>query len=206
LPHRLSQSPIIPVVAINNPDHGVPLAKTLKRGGIEAIEVTLRTPQAIDAIKAIKNTCPDIFLGVGTVLTPDDVRAAVDAGADFLVSPGVSPKLEAALLESGLLALPGVATPSEALARFDAGFEILKLFPAEAVGGVPILKSMYGPMPKLQFMPTGGVRPSNMNSYYDLPNVISVGGTWIATESAIDNQNWALIEDNCKSALAQITQ
>ena len=197
----LAQSPVIPVVAIDDADKAVDLAEALLRGGIQAIEVTLRTDDAVKAIRNIKRSCPDMIMGVGTVLTPDDVLKSVDAGADFLVSPGVSPKLEDALLRSGLLSLPGVATPSEALTRYEAGFEIVKLFPAEAVGGQNLLKSMYAPMPMLRFMPTGGVRPANMRDYYSLPNVVSVGGTWIATRDEINQSDWTDIEDRARAAM-----
>ena len=198
---QLDQSPVIPVVAISDADHAVPLAESLLRGGIGAIEVTLRTDAAFEAIKAIKSACPEMLMGVGTVITPDDVTKCCDIGADFLVSPAVSPRLEKALLDCGVLSLPGVATPSEALSRYDAGFEIVKLFPAQAVGGVPLLKSIYSPMPFLKFMPTGGVRPENMMEFYNLPNVVSVGGTWIAPTALIDNQDWGQIEANSKAAL-----
>ena len=204
MPSILSNYPVIPVVAIDDPAGAVDLARALQRGGIHAIEVTLRTERAIEAVANIKKTCPDMCMGVGTVLTPDDVKSAVDAGADFLVSPGVSPKLEAALLASGILALPGTASPTEALSRYEAGFEMVKLFPAEAVGGAALLKAMYSPMPKVQFMPTGGVRISNMMDYYSLPNVFAVGGTWIAKQSDINNGHWDVIEANARQAMAVI--
>ena len=197
----LATSPIIPVVAIDNADDAVPLCKALQAGGVNAIEVTLRTEAALPAIKAIKANCPDMILGVGTILTGDDVLKSEDAGADFLVSPGVSPKLLPALQKTDLLVLPGTASPSEALACYDAGFEKVKLFPAEAVGGAALIKSIYAPMPKIQFMPTGGVNLGNMMSYYSLPNVYSVGGTWLARSTDINAGNWEAITANCKEAL-----
>jgi len=198
----LSGSPVIPVVAIKSAKHGVKLAETLLDNGVNAIEITLRTEAALDAIKTIKKACPNMIMGVGTVLTPQDVTDSVNIGADFLVSPGMSPKLEDAMLKSGLLSLPGIATPSEALTRYEAGFEMVKLFPAAVVGGVPMLKGMYAPMPHLRFMPTGGVRLSNMMDYLELPNVVSVGGTWIAPQADIENENWDKIAQNCQDALA----
>lgn len=197
----LATSPIIPVVAIDNADDAVPLCEALQKGGVNAIEVTLRTEAALQAIRNIKANCPDMILGVGTILTGDDVLKSEDAGADFLVSPGVSPQLLPALQKTDLLVLPGTASPSEALTCYDAGFKKVKLFPAEAVGGAALIKSIYGPMPKIQFMPTGGVNLGNMMSYYSLPNVYSVGGTWLARSSDINAGNWETITANCKEAL-----
>ncbi len=197
----LKTSPVIPVVAIENPDNAVELCLALNRGGINAIEVTLRTSKAIAAIKEIKKHCPKMILGVGTILTPDDVLASEDAGADFLVSPGLSPDLKVALQKTKLLALPGTASPTEALTAYEAGFHMVKLFPAEAVGGVKLLKSIQAPIPKVMFMPTGGVRTSNMRSYLDLPNVYAVGGTWIATMNDIENRDWASVEQKATEAV-----
>ena len=197
----LNQCPVIPVVAIEDPDNAVELCHALNRGGINAIEVTLRTEKAIAAIKEIKKHCPKMILGVGTILLPDDVLASEDAGADFLVSPGLSPNLKTALQKTNLLALPGTASPSEALSAYEAGFQKVKLFPAEAVGGAQLLKSIQAPMPKVMFMPTGGVRTSNMRSYLDLPNVYAVGGTWIATMDDIRNRDWASVEKKAAEAV-----
>ncbi|WP_371398262.1 bifunctional 4-hydroxy-2-oxoglutarate aldolase/2-dehydro-3-deoxy-phosphogluconate aldolase [Fretibacter rubidus] len=197
----LSKSPVIPVVAIDNPAHAVALCEALQRGGINAIEVTLRTEKAIEAITEIKKHCPKMILGVGTVLTPDDVLRSEDTGSDFLVSPGLSPKLQAALQATELLVLPGTATPSEALSAYEAGFDKVKLFPAGAVGGANLIKSVYAPMPNISFMPTGGVRVSNMNDYLSLPNVYAVGGTWIASQALINAQDWDAIEKNAKDAM-----
>lgn len=197
----LSKSPVIPVVAIEDPAHAVALCEALQRGGINAIEVTLRTSRAIEAITEIKKHCPKMILGVGTVLTPDDVARSEDTGSDFLVSPGLSPKLQAALQATELLVLPGTATPSEALSAYEAGFEKVKLFPAGAVGGANLIKSVYAPMPNISFMPTGGVRVTNMNDYLSLPNVYAVGGTWIASQALINAQDWDTIETNARDAM-----
>lgn len=197
----LSNSPVVPVVAIEKNEDSIGLCESLLRGGIEAIEVTLRTENALKAIKTIKTKCPNMILGVGTVLTPKDVKAAEDAGADFLVSPGLSPVLQNAFQNTELLVLPGTASPSEALSAYEAGFDMVKLFPAEAVGGAALLRAMYSPMPKIKFMPTGGVRPSNMQDYLSLPNVYAVGGTWIAKQDDIRNGKWDLIENNAKEAM-----
>jgi len=197
----LSASPVIPVVAIEDPSNAVALCEALQRGGINAIEVTLRTHKALEAISEIKKHCPNMVLGVGTVLTPEDVKKSEDAGVDFLVSPGLSPKLQAALQESDLLVLPGTASPSEALSAFEAGFHMVKLFPAGAVGGVKLLKSIQAPIPKVKFMPTGGVRTTNMKEYLELPNVYAVGGTWIATYDDINSQKWDDIEGKATEAM-----
>jgi len=199
----LAESPVIPVVAIENSDQAVDLCEALMKGGINAIEVTLRTETAIASINNIKQRCPDMILGVGTVLTPNDVKRSEDTGADFLVSPGLSPNLQKALQDSDLLVLPGTATPSEALRAYEAGFDKVKLFPAGAVGGAALIKSVYAPMPKVGFMPTGGVRLANMNDYLSLPNVYAVGGTWIATSALINAANWEEIEKNAREAMEQ---
>ena len=197
----LENSPVIPVVAIENPQDAVPLAEALLRGGINAIEVTLRTPRALEAIELIKKNCPAMVMGVGTIMKPTDILASEVAGADFLVSPGLPPDLLEAFQRTELLVLPGTATPTEAMRAYDAGFHRVKLFPAEAVGGIPILKSINGPMPQIKFMPTGGVNIGNLTQYLELPNVFSVGGTWIARQNDITGKNWDQIENNAREAM-----
>lgn len=197
----LVNCPVIPVVAIEDSGNAVGLCEALQEGGIHAIEVTLRTSEAIKAIREIKKHCPDMILGVGTVLTPDDVSRSEDEGADFLVSPGLSPKLLKSLQSTNLLVLPGTATPSEALTAYEAGFDKVKLFPAGAVGGAALIKSVYAPMPNISYMPTGGVRLTNMNDYLSLPNVYAVGGTWIASSSLINAKDWDTIRANAQDAM-----
>lgn len=197
----LSNSPVIPVVAIKNSADAVPLCKALQAGGINAIEVTLRTAQGLASIAEIKKHCPDMIVGVGTVLTPEDVKQSEDVGVDFIVSPALSPKLQAALEATDILVLPGTASPSEALSAYEAGFHMMKLFPAGAVGGINLLKSIQAPMPNLMFMPTGGVRTTNMKEYLELSNVYAVGGTWIATTDDINNQKWDEIEAKAAEAM-----
>lgn len=197
----LVNSPVIPVVAIEDFGNAVGLCEALQEGGIQAIEVTLRTSEAIKAIREIKKHCPDMILGVGTVLTSDDVSRSEDEGADFLVSPGLSPKLLKALQSTNLLVLPGTATPSEALSAYEAGFDKVKLFPAGAVGGAALIKSVYAPMPNISYMPTGGVRLVNMNDYLSLPNVFAVGGTWIASTALINSKDWKTIQGNAQDAM-----
>lgn len=200
----LSQCPVIPVVAIDDASKAVGLCEALLSGGINAVEVTLRTPQALNAIENIKKECPDMILGVGTIVTPSDVKNSENAGADFLVSPGLSPELKTAFQETNLLALPGTASPTEAMSAYEAGFKMVKLFPAEAVGGVALLKSIHAPLPLIKFMPTGGIRLTNMLSYYNLPNVYSIGGTWIAPMDDINAGNWTKIKENAQQAMELI--
>ena len=192
---------VVPVVAVNHARDAVPLAEALLAVGIRSIEITLRTEAAMDAIRAVARDVPDMVLGVGTVTTPDQIKACEDAGAQFLVSPALAPKLQTALLETDLLVLPGTATPSEALTAFEAGFTRMKLFPAAVVGGVAMLKGIGAPMPQLRFMPTGGVKPDNMAKYLALPNVYAVGGTWIAKSDAIDAGDWSGITERARAAM-----
>jgi 2-dehydro-3-deoxyphosphogluconate aldolase/(4S)-4-hydroxy-2-oxoglutarate aldolase len=164
------------------------------------VEVTLRTPAALDAIVAMRAAAPGLAVGAGTLLTPADVDAAVAAGADFLVSPGTTPALAQAFLASGLPSLPGVATASEAIARRAEGFAELKFFPAEAIGGTALLKSWLGPLPDLAFCPTGGISPAKATDYLALANVACIGGSWIASEASMDAQDWAGIEARAAAA------
>ena len=191
---------VVPVVAVADADHAVPLAEALLAGGITAIEITLRTEAGLRAIANVARALPEMTVGVGTVTTPDHVRASEDAGAQFLVSPALGPRLQRALLDSPLPALPGTASPTEAFSAWEAGFTHLKLFPAGAVGGAALLKGMHAPMPMLQFMPTGGVRLDNMADYLSLPNVYAVGGTWIAKSDAIADGDWKGITARAREA------
>lgn len=184
-PIPLLTSPVIPVVTINRAADAVPLAQALLDGGLHVVEVTLRTPAALDAVRAIVAEVPDMIVGVGTVLKPLDVTRAVDAGADFLVSPGTTPGLAQALADAPIPALPGCATVSEAMILAALGFPLLKFFPAESSGGVRWLKAVAEPLPEARFCPTGGVNADNAAAYLALPNVVAVGGTWVASAQAI---------------------
>lgn len=197
----LAGCPVVPVVAVNDPASAVPLAEALLAGGIRSIEITLRTDTALESIRAVAKHVPDMVLGVGTVTTPDEVKACEDAGAQFLVSPALAPRLQSALQDTDLIVLPGTATPSEALTAYEAGFTRMKLFPAAVVGGVAMLKGIGAPMPQLRFMPTGGVKPDNMAEYLALPNVYAVGGTWIAKSDAIDAGDWSGITERARAAM-----
>ena len=172
----------------------VPLATALYRGGLKVLEVTLRTEYGLQAIADIGQALPDAVVGAGTVITPDDVKTARQAGARFLVSPGCTPRLLASAQAEDIALLPGVNTPSEAMLLLEQGLRHLKFFPAEAAGGVAMLKSIAGPLPQLRFCPTGGINTQNAASYLDLPNVACVGGTWMLDKRAIAAGDWDTVE------------
>lgn len=186
----LGTARVIPVLTIDSIDQAVPLARALHAGGISVIEVTLRTNSALKACEAIAEHCPEVVLGIGTVLTPSQVNEARDAGAKFLVTPGTSEKLGRAVAESGIAALPGAGTISEMIALMEMGFREMKFFPAEAAGGMDYLKSVAGPLAELRFCPTGGITSANAASYLALPNVLCVGGSWITPKAALASGNW----------------
>ncbi len=175
----LEGTKIVPVVVLDDADTAVPLARTLLDAGIAAIEVTLRTPAAVDAIARIARDVPDIVVGAGSLRTPEQIQTVRDGGAGFGVSPGATPALLAAAAEAGLPFVPGAQTASEMLALLEAGFALQKFFPAEAAGGVAFLRSVAAPLPEIRFMPTGGITPGNAASYMALDNVAAVGGSWL---------------------------
>ena len=191
----LNVAPVMPVMVVERLEDAVPLARALYEGGLKVLEITLRTPVALDAVKAMRKDLPaDAVIGVGTVVTPEDFKRALDAGAQFLVSPGSTSELIEAARESSVPLLPGVATPTEAMHLYTQGFKHLKFFPAEAAGGVPMLKSIGGPLPQITFCPTGGVNLDNAPNYLALPNVACVGGTWMAPTKLIASQSWTEIK------------
>ena len=194
--------PVMPVVVIDDLADAVPVARALVDGGLPAIELTLRTPVALDALRAIAAEVPEIALGAGTITTPAQAEAAVAAGAGFLVSPGLTPDLLAAMLATGVPFLPGTSTVSEVLAVLEAGLTEMKFFPAEAAGGAPYLKSVAGPLPQARFCPTGGIRPETAASYLALPNVGCVGGTWLTPADAIAAGDWERISKLAAEAAA----
>jgi 2-dehydro-3-deoxyphosphogluconate aldolase / (4S)-4-hydroxy-2-oxoglutarate aldolase len=189
-PDLLSLAPVIPVVVLESVDQAVPVARALVAGGLPVIELTLRTPVALEAMRAIAAEVPEITLGAGTVTTPDLAKAAHDAGAGFLVSPGATPRLLDAMLDTGLPFLPGTATVSEVLAVVEQGITEMKFFPAEASGGTAYLSSLPTVVPSARFCPTGGIRPATAPDYLALPNVGCVGGTWITPKAALDAGDW----------------
>ncbi|SCY13231.1 bifunctional 4-hydroxy-2-oxoglutarate aldolase/2-dehydro-3-deoxy-phosphogluconate aldolase [Paracoccus tibetensis] len=194
-------APVIPVIVIKDAAAGADLARALVAGGLPVLEVTLRSEAALDAIRAM-SAVEGGHVGAGTVLTPDDARRAKDAGATFAVSPGLTDRLIDACAEIELPLLPGAVTASEVMRAADAGFDMLKFFPAEAVGGAPALKSLAGPLPRISFCPTGGVTTGNAASYLSLPNVVCVGGSWIVTDADVGSGNWQAIETRAREAAA----
>lgn len=192
-------APIIPVLVVDDAARAAPLAQALVTGGLPALEVTLRTPAALDAIREMAGVAGGV-VGAGTLLTPDDVARAVDAGARFGVSPGATDRLLDAAAEAGLPLLPGAATATEAMRLLERGFTIQKFFPAEASGGAPALKSLASPLPQIRFCPTGGVSPANARDYLSLPNVICAGGSWVAPAQLVSDENWDAITDLARDA------
>jgi 2-dehydro-3-deoxyphosphogluconate aldolase / (4S)-4-hydroxy-2-oxoglutarate aldolase len=195
-------SPVMPVVVIENAEHAEPLARVLLAGGIRTIEVTLRTPAALDAIKAIAKNAPEMIVGAGTVLNEDDLNAAIDAGARYALSPGGTPKLMKTARNAPIPFIPGVATSSEIMRGLDLGYTHFKFFPAEQLGGVAAVKAQHGPLPQVKFCPTGSITPEKAPAYLALPNVLCVGGSWIAPADKIKAQDWASIEAAAKQAAA----
>lgn len=189
----LSIVPVVPVVVIHDLAHAVPVARALVEGGLPVIELTLRTPAALEAIRAIASEVPEILVGAGTVVSAPQVKQAQDAGAQFLVSPGTTPELLSAMADSGLPFLPGTATVSEAMAVLEAGFTEMKFFPAEASGGAAYLGSIASPLPAARFCPTGGITAASAPSYLALPNVGCVGGSWLTPPDALAAGDWARV-------------
>lgn len=194
--------PVVPVVVVDDVATAVPLARALVDGGLPAIELTLRTPVALDAIRAIAAEVPEILLGAGTITTPAQAEEAVAAGAGFLVSPGTTPALLAAMAATGVPFLPGTSTVSEVLTVLEAGRTEMKFFPAEAAGGAPYLKGVAGPLPQARFCPTGGITAATAPAYLALPNVGCVGGTWITPTDAVAAKDWARISGLAAEAAA----
>lgn len=198
----LDLAPVVPVVVLDDAADAVPLARALVAGGLPAIEVTLRTPAALDAIRAIAEGVPEAVVGAGTVITPDQVRDAVAAGARFLVSPGWTDGLLEAMRASGVPFLPGVSTTSEVVALLERGVREMKFFPAEAAGGTAYLKSLAGPLPQARFCPTGGIGPESAPAYLALPNVGCVGGSWMLPKDAVGAGDWERVEALARAAAA----
>ncbi|MFJ4929856.1 bifunctional 4-hydroxy-2-oxoglutarate aldolase/2-dehydro-3-deoxy-phosphogluconate aldolase [Streptomyces sp. NPDC088736] len=190
----LDLAPVMPVVVLTDAADAVPLARALVAGGLPAIEVTLRTPAALDAIRAVAAAVPDAVVGAGTVLTPAQVADTVAAGARFLVSPGWTDGLLDAMRASGVPFLPGVSTASEVVALLERGVREMKFFPAQAAGGTAYLRSLAGPLPQARFCPTGGITADSAGEYLALPNVGCVGGTWMVPGDAIAAKDWGRIE------------
>jgi 2-dehydro-3-deoxyphosphogluconate aldolase / (4S)-4-hydroxy-2-oxoglutarate aldolase len=196
----LDLAPVVPVVVIQDASDAVPLARALVAGGLPAIEVTLRTPAALEAIRAISGAVPEAVVGAGTVITPAQVAESVAAGAGFLVSPGWTDVLLAAMRASGVPFLPGVSTTSEVVALLERGVREMKFFPAQAAGGTAYLKSLAGPLPQARFCPTGGIGPTTAPDYLALPNVGCVGGSWMLPADAVAARDWGRVAELAREA------
>lgn len=194
--------PVIPVIVIDKVDDAVPLARALVAGGVRVLEVTLRTPVALEAIARIAAEVTDAVVGVGTITQGKDCAAAVKAGARFGVSPGITPELIASARISKLPLLPGVMTPSDVIAAGAAGYHALKLFPAKQAGGIAMLKALAGPFPETVFCPTGGVTPETAPEFLALRNVVCVGGSWLTPKAAIASGDWDTITRLAREASA----
>jgi 2-dehydro-3-deoxyphosphogluconate aldolase/(4S)-4-hydroxy-2-oxoglutarate aldolase len=189
----LSIGPVIPVMVIKKLEHAVPLARALVTGGVKVLEITLRTAAAVDAIAAICREVPDAVVGAGTVTTPEELNAVAQAGAVFAISPGLTPELLEAANRGSIALIPGISTISELMTGLSRGYSHFKFFPAEAAGGIKMLKAIAGPFPKVTFCPTGGISPDNYRDYLALANVACVGGSWIVPGEALEQGDWGRI-------------
>lgn len=198
----LAQTPVIPVLTFADPESAIETSKALRDGGLSVLEITLRTPRALEAIRAIVDEVENVTVGVGTVLEPNHVHQAIEAGAAFLVSPGSSSRLLSAAGEAPVPFLPGVSTVSEMLQLAERGATFAKFFPAGPAGGPAFLKALVSPLPELHFVPTGGIDAANAEQYLKLRNVAAVGGSWVAPQEAIDAGDWDAIRALAKEASA----
>lgn len=196
----LRNAGVLPVITVHTLDEARAIADALLEGGLNTLELTLRTPVAIDALALLKRERPDIVIGAGTILNADNIRAAVDAGADFLVTPGTPAALADALVDASIPAVPGAATPTEFMALRERGFRNCKLFPASAVGGLAMLKGLAGPLHDMRFCPTGGISESNAAEFLAQPNVLCIGGSWMLDKAWIAAGDWARVRETAARA------
>jgi 2-dehydro-3-deoxyphosphogluconate aldolase / (4S)-4-hydroxy-2-oxoglutarate aldolase len=197
----LNAGPVMPVMVIKNLDDAVPLAKALVEGGIKVLEITLRTPIALEAIKLISQHVEGAIVGAGTIANPAQLQAAQEAGAVFAISPGLTPSLLNAAINSRIALIPGIATLSELMLGMEYGLDHFKFFPAEAAGGIPMLQAISGPFPQITFCPTGGISPGNYTEYLQLSNVACVGGSWLAPQSVVSEKNWSKVTELARQAI-----
>jgi 2-dehydro-3-deoxyphosphogluconate aldolase/(4S)-4-hydroxy-2-oxoglutarate aldolase len=195
-------APVIPVLTVEDIAHAVPLARALSAGGLRVLEITLRTPAALAVIEAMRKAVPEAVVGVGTLTRPSDFAAADRAGAQFGVSPGLTPELASAARGARFPLLPGVMTPTELMAARSAGFSVLKLFPAQQAGGLGMLQALGAPFPDVRFCPTGGISRATAADFLALPNVACVGGSWVAPRAMMASGDWAGIEALARDAAA----
>ncbi len=187
--------PVLPIVTIERPEDALELAQALSAGGIEVLEITLRSAAALQAVSLIRQHLPHMTVGVGTLTSGQQLQQALAAGAQFFVSPGLSLQLAALCQEQELAYLPGIITPSEAMQAMELGYDCLKLFPANAIDSLQLLDSLQAPLPQLGFCPTGGINQNNLASFLQRPNVVCCGGSWLAPQHLIDSKNWSKITD-----------
>lgn len=200
----MSISPIVPVIAIEDEKDALPLAQALSNGGVNVMEITLRTEAGLKAVEIISKQMPQMNVGTGTVCNEDDLIASINAGAKFVFSPGISQELIDASKKHNITLIPGVASSSEVMLAQNNGIYYCKLFPATLAGGVEILKAFAGPYSKMNFCPTGGVNLKNLNDFLSLKNVLCVGGTWFVPKDAIKNKDFEVITKLCKDAISSI--
>ena len=198
---QLVECRVLPVITARDIEATVHLAQALEQGGIRAVEITLRTAEALAAISAVKAAAPQLVVAAGTVTTPWDMDQSLEAGADFCVSPGLTVSLLQAAAQNKVRLLPGVATASEVMLGLDNGFDVFKLFPAVAAGGMELLRSLSGPFPQVRFCPTGGLGPDNFRDFLALPNVICCGGSWMVRQELVDSGDWREIEELSRQAM-----
>lgn len=196
----LNGQPVIPVIRIEDVNNAVPLARALAAGGLPAIEITLRTKDALECIRRVAQEVPEAIVGAGTILSPKHFEEAAAAGSKFIVSPGLTSNLIAAAASSPIPLLPGAITPGEIMTARDAGIDFLKFFPAEQAGGASFLKALASPIADIRFCPTGGITAASANDYLSLPNVVCVGGSWIAPDAHVKEGRWAEIESLAREA------
>jgi 2-dehydro-3-deoxyphosphogluconate aldolase/(4S)-4-hydroxy-2-oxoglutarate aldolase len=195
-------SRVVPVIVLNDPAHAVPLAHALLEGGIDVMEITLRSDAALASIEAVAKAVPQMHLGAGTVTRVAEVQRVMDAGATFALSPGATDALVEAVKAANLPFIPGVMTPGEVMHRREQGFSLMKLFPAQQAGGLAMLKALGAPIPDVQFCPTGGVSPDNLQDFLKLPNVAMAGGSWLTPADALATGDWKRITRLAREATA----
>lgn len=198
-----AQGPVVPVIVIKELAHAVPMAKALLAGGIKVLEVTLRTPIALEAIRLLREEVPEAIVGAGTITTPAQLQQCIDVDAKFAISPGLTQELLQAGKEASIPLIPGIASVSELMEGLGLGYKYFKFFPAEVAGGIKALKAIYGPFPEVQFCPTGGINEKNFSEYLALPNVRCVGGTWVVPDETIKLGHWQRITELCQAAVVQ---
>lgn len=198
----LRQAPVVPVIVLDEVTHAVPMAKALVAGGVRVLEITLRTPAAMDSMRAIRAEVPDAIVGAGTVLTSTQLQEVERLGCAFAVSPGATPRLLDAAKDSSVPLLPGSATASEVMLLLEHGYRYMKLFPAEQSGGADFLAALASPLPEARFCPTGGINPEKAKRYLSLPNVVCVGGSWLVPKAKVAAGDWAGITQLARETLA----